>query len=156
GGHNPYPAIHLYGSPLAEVKNVTVRGYTYGVFAQAQSESVVVGCTFEKCTGGIYWYGTNGMLKDLTIRQCETGVVTTSMSGSLENITVEKCKVGYNHAGATVQATNLVIKDVPKDGSVVQYSSGPLVLLNCPIRPEDVKMTDLPGLANLKPMYIPI
>jgi len=156
GGVFPYAAVHLYGSPLAEVKNVTVRGYVYGVMGQVQSESVVVGCTFEKCDIGVYWYGTNGMLRDLTIRQCGTGIVTTSMSGSLENIAIEKCRTGYAHAGATVQATNLVIKDVPKDGTVLQYASGGLTLLNCPIRPEDVKFSDLKGLADLKPMYVPI
>jgi hypothetical protein len=152
----PYPAIFVYGSPLAEVKNNTIRGRYVGINGTAQNESVVVGCTIEKCYMGLYWYGTNGMLKDLTIRECDDGLVTTSMSGSLENITIEKCKVGYNHAGATVQATNLVIKDVPKDGKVVTYASGALVLLNCPLKPEDVKMSDLKGLSDLKPKYVPV
>jgi hypothetical protein len=154
-GASPYAAVHLYGSPLTEVKNNVFRGRTYGVMGQAQNESVVVGCVFEKCSAGVYWFGTNGMLKDLTIRECDTGLITTSMSGSLEDITIEKCKVGYNHAGATVQATNLVIKDVPKDCKVIEYSSGPLVLLNCPIKPEDVKM-NLQALASVKPDYTPV
>lgn len=151
----PYAGVHLYGSPLAEVKNCTFKGRYYGVMGQVQNESVVVNCQFEKCYAGVYWYGTNGMLRDLTIRECEVGVITTMMSGSLENITIEKCKTGYNHAGATVQATNLVIKDVPKDGTVIDYASGALVLLNCPIKPSEVKM-DLKALASVKPDYTPV
>src|SRR5262245_37675280 len=122
---------------------------------QVQSESVVVNCQFEKCYSGVYWYGTTGMFRDRSIRECEVGVITTAMSGSMENITIEKCKVGYNHAGATVQATNLVIKDVPKDGTVIDYASGALVLLNCPIKPTDVKM-NLAALASAKPDYTPV
>ena len=123
-GAFPNPAIYLYGSPLAEAKNNVIRGRYVGINGTAQSESVVVGCTIEKCSTGLYWHGTNGMLKDLTIRECADGISTNIMSGSLENITIEKCKIGYSHVSATVQATNLVIKDVPKDGKAVHYTSG--------------------------------
>ena len=46
----------------------------------------------------MYWYGTNGMLKDLTIRKCDTGVTCTSMSGVVEDIDIDNCTTGYNHA----------------------------------------------------------
>lgn len=69
----PYAGIHLYVSALAEVKNCVFRGRYYGVMGQVQNESVVTSCLFEKCYAGVYWYGTNGMLKDLTIRDCDVG-----------------------------------------------------------------------------------
>jgi hypothetical protein len=133
-------AIYLILCPLAEIRGNTVRGrYAIGIQARQMVDSALTDSVFEGCATGVYWYGTNGMLKQLTARNCDTGVTCTSMSGVLEDIRIENCKTGYYHAIATVQMTNVQIVDVPKDGVVISYYAGPLKLLNCNITPEQIK-----------------
>jgi hypothetical protein len=135
-------AIHTYACSLAEIKGNAIRsGYSYGIAGTAMTDSVVTGNTVEKCTGGIYWYGENGMLKQNTIRHCSIGVAVTSMSGAMEDIVIDGCATGIYHAGATAQATNCRVLNIPKDGMAVSHFSGPLTLLNCNIRPEQIKLT---------------
>lgn len=137
----PAAAIHLYASPLAEVRGNRVRGhYSYGIMGTAQTDSSVTNNTIERCGGGIYWYGENGMIKQADIRGCGTGIVVTSMSGTLEDITVDGATTAFYHAGATAQLTNFRATNLAKDGVVVSYSSGPLTLLNCDVRPDQVKL----------------
>ena len=63
------------------------------------------------------------------------------MSGVVDDVRIENCKTGYYHALATVQMSNLQVVDVPKDGVIVSYYSGPLKLLNCNITPEQITPT---------------
>ena len=98
-------------------------------------DSVLTDCEFEGAATGVYWYGQNGMLKNLVIRKCTTGLTCTSMSGVVEDVRIESCVTGYYHALATAQLTNLQVVDVPKDGVLVSYYSGPLRMLNCNITP---------------------
>jgi hypothetical protein len=134
-------AIYAYASPLAEIRGNTIRGlYANGINGTAQPESAVIGNTIEKCATGLYWYGTDAMIKQLTVRGCENGVIITSMAGTLEDIDIEDCKTAFYHGGATAQVTNLRVSKIPKDGRAVYYSSGPLTLLNCNIRPEQIKV----------------
>jgi hypothetical protein len=135
-------AMYLIVCQLAEIRGNTVRGrYGLGIQARQMVDSVLSDCEVEGCSTGIYWYGTNGMVKDCVARKCDTGVTFTSMSGTGENIRCEGCKTGYYHAVATAQLTNLQIVDVPKDGVVVSYQSGPLRLLNCNLTPEQIVPT---------------
>jgi len=145
GKHNlPYAAITLYGSPLAEVKNNKIKGmYSSGISGTAQTDSVVANNTIEKCSSGIYWYGTNGMLKQCTIRDCSVGVILTSASGVVEDIVCENCVTGYHHGGATTQLNNFQFKNPPKnnkDVTPVLFGSGPLTMVNCAFSIKDVKL----------------
>lgn len=133
-------AIYIILCPLAEIRGNTIRGrYSIGIQARQMVDGALTDSVFEGCATGVYWYGTNGMLKHLTARACDTGVTCTSMSGVLEDIRIENCKTGYHHAIATVQMTNVQIVDVPKNGVVLSYYAGPLKLLNCNIAPEEIK-----------------
>jgi len=150
----PAAEVHSNGlgggawSDPATWRGNTVRGlYSYGIMGTAQTDSVVTGNTIEKCSAGIYWYGENGMIKQATIRDCSSGVVITSMSGALEDITVEGALVGLYHAGATAQVTSMHVRNLLKNGKAVQYASGPLRLLNCNIKPDQIEIlkVDRPG-----------
>jgi len=133
-------AMFIILCPLADIHGNTVRGrYAHGIQARQMIDSALVGCTFENCSSGVYWYGTNGMLKDLTVRKCDTGVTCTSMSGVLENIEIDGCTTGYNHAIATAQLNNVRVTNVGPKGTVIAYTSSPLTLLNCQFAPEDIK-----------------
>lgn len=135
-------AILIVLCPLAEIRDNTVRNrYGMGIQARQMVDSALVNCTFEGMPVGVYWYGTNGMLKGLKVKDCYTGITTTSMSGVLEDIVIDNCATSYSHAGATAQLTNVTITNLPKDGVAVSYASGPLTLLNCNVKPEQVVLT---------------
>jgi hypothetical protein len=134
-------AISVNSSPLAEIRGNSVRGLFYhGIMGHTQTDSIVAGNTIEKCTNGIYWYGSDVMIKQATIRDCTTGLILTSASGVVENVTVEGATTAYNHAGATAQLTNFQVKNLAKNGVAVAYASGPLTLLNCNILPTQINM----------------
>lgn len=135
------PAIYLTGCPLAELRGNTVRGtYAGGITGYGQSDTSVTKTLIEKCPAGMYWYGSNFMIRDLTIRECGHGMTLTSAAGALEDVTIEGCNTGYHHGGATVQFTNLVIRNMQANSPYdIYFASGPLTLLNCNIRPEQIK-----------------
>lgn len=150
----PVSGINTHGCSLAEIKGNTIRGgFIHGIAGQAATDSVVTGNTVEKCSNGIYWYGENGMLKQNTVRACDVGVVLTSMSGAMEDTVMDNCPVGLYHAVATAQLTNCRVINIPKNGVAVSYYSGPLTLLNCNIRPEQVKVLQAPPPA-VRPEFL--
>jgi hypothetical protein len=135
------PAIYLTGCPLAEVRGNTIRGtYAGGITGYGQTETSVTNNLIEKCQQGLYWYGANAMIRKLTIRDCSHGMTLTSASAAAEDVLIEGCLSGYHHGGADVQFTNLAIRNMqPNSPYDINYSSGPLKLLNCPIEPEQIK-----------------
>ncbi len=136
-------AMYINGCPLADIRNNQIRGrYAMGVQGRAQVDSAVTDNEIEGCATGFYWYGTNGMIKRLTVRNCDTGMTATSMSGVFEDCKVEACKTGYYHALATAQLTNVQFTSVPKDGIMVSFYAGPLTLLNCNVPPETIQYTN--------------
>jgi hypothetical protein len=135
------PAIYLSGCPLAELRGNTIRGtYAGGITGYGQPQASVSDTLIENCPSGLYWYGADAMIRRLTIRNCNHGMTLTSASGALEDVTIEGCLSGYHHGGAVVQATNLVIRDM-QAGSLynIYFGSGPLTLINSPIKPEQIK-----------------
>jgi len=131
--------ILINASPLAEIRGNTVRGrWAIGIQGRAQVDSVVTDNTIEGCVSGLYWYGTNGMLKQLVSKKCDTGLICTSMTGVVDDFLADECKTCYNHAGATVQMSNFRAVNSPKDMVTVTYASGPLTLLNCDVAPEKI------------------
>jgi Right handed beta helix region len=143
-------AIYLNSCPLAEVKNNTIRGpYYTGILGYGQTEGVTTGNVVEKCGTGIYWYGSDSMIKNCVIRNCTTGIIVTSMSGVVEEVEIDKVKIGVNVLGATVQLSTVQITNVEKDGTPINFASGELTLVNSPFGPEHVKIDGkLPGKGN--------
>ncbi|MCE9605993.1 MAG: right-handed parallel beta-helix repeat-containing protein [Planctomycetia bacterium] len=137
---SPHSAMFVNGCYLAEIRGNLVRGrFSFGIQARSMTDSTLTDCDFEGQATGVYWYGTNGMLKDLMIRKCDTGLTMTSASGVVEDTLVEGCKTGYYHGPSTVQMTNVRIVDLQKDGTSVLYYNGPLKLLNCNVTAEQIK-----------------
>jgi hypothetical protein len=136
-------AMFIILCPLSDIHGNHVQGrYAHGIQARQMVDSALVDCTFEDVSSGVYWYGTDGMLKDLRVRKCGTGVTCTSMSGVLENIEIDGCTTGYNHAIATAQLNNVRVTNVPEKGTVISYHAGPLTLLNCQFAPEQIDFTN--------------
>lgn len=140
---SPNSAMFINGCLLSEIRGNVVRGrYSFGIQVRSQTDGTLTDCDFEGQATGVYYYGTNGMLKDLVIRKCDTGLTLTSASGVVENTLVEGCKTGYYHGPTTAQLTNVRFVDMQKDGTVVLYYNGPLKLLNCNVTAEQVKVAD--------------
>jgi hypothetical protein len=137
----PFNAITLTYSPLAEVRGNRVSGkYTYGIFGYQQTDSVVAGNVLDGCVNGVYWCGTNDMIKGLLVRGAAVGVVVTSMTGALEDVTFDNCATGLSVTPATVQATGLRFVNVPKDAVRVHFVNGSATLVNCDVTPDQVKV----------------
>jgi hypothetical protein len=147
GEQVPHNAINLNGCPLAEVRGNTIVGkYYWAVSGSAQLDSTIADNRINGCANGIYWYGSNDMLKGNIIKNCATGIYVTSMTGALEDMTFDNCTQGLSIGGATLQATNLRFENVPaKDGTPIQFAGGSVTLVNCDLKPEQVKTQ--PGLA---------
>lgn len=133
-------ALYLNGCTLAEIRGNTVRGtYAYGIMTYGQSDGSVTNNLIEKCPYGFYWNGSNTMIRQLTIRDCVASLAFTSATGAMEDVTIENCKSGYYHYG-TAQITNLVIRNMPADNQYdIYFVGGSLKLVNCNIKPEQVK-----------------
>jgi hypothetical protein len=135
----PHSAMFVNGCLLSEIRGNIVRGrYSFGIQVRSQVDGTLTDCDFEGQATGVYYYGTNGMLKNLVIRKCDTGLTLTSASGVVEDTLIEGCKTGYYHGPTTAQFTNVRITDLQKDGTAVLYYNGPLKLLNCNITAEQV------------------
>jgi hypothetical protein len=136
-------AMYVILCSLADIHGNHVQGrYAHGIQARQMIDSALVNCTFDDCASGIYWYGTNGMLKDCRARKCGTGVTCTSMTGVLENIEIDACTTGYSHTIATAQLNNVRVTNVPEKGTAISFHAGPLTLLNCEFKPEQIDFTN--------------
>lgn len=135
----PHSAMFINGCLLSEIRGNVVRGrYSFGIQVRSQVDGTLTDCDFEGQATGVYYYGTNGMLKNLKIAKCDTGLTLTSASGVVEDTHISGCKTGYYHGPATVQMTNVRIVDLQKDGTAVLYYNGSLRLLNCNVTVEQV------------------
>ena len=67
------------------------------------------------------------------------------MSGIIEESTIDGCMTGLSVAGATLQCTNVRITNPQKAGVLVELGGGPLTLINCDIKPEQIKLDPLPA-----------
>jgi hypothetical protein len=135
--HQP-AAITMGGCALAEVKNNTVKGYFYYAFSiYGCTDAVVMGNSTEKAYIGAYSVGTT-MFRGNTFREAGGGYVVTSFTGTIDESVFEKCGYALALAGASVQMSNCVYRDPPKDGHAIDFSAGDLTLINCDFGPESV------------------
>jgi hypothetical protein len=148
--HQP-AAMALNSCPLAEVKNNTVKGYFYYAFSfYVCTDAVVIGNTTEKAYIGTYCVGT-AAFKGSTFREAGGGYAVTSFNGTIDDAVFEKCAYGLALAGGTVQMSNSVYRDPPKDGHAIDFSAGELTLINCDFGPESVVLPKMLAKAD-KPL----
>ncbi|MGE0606991.1 MAG: hypothetical protein AB7O62_07850 [Pirellulales bacterium] len=134
-------ALYISSCPLIEVRGNVIRGtYAGGLTCYGQNDCVMQDNVIEKCDSGVYWYGTGFMFKGMAIRDCPHGMTMTSARGAMEDVLIERCQTAYHHAGADMQCTNLVVRELipTPNGYFIHYVSGPLRLLNCDIQPEQI------------------
>lgn len=137
----PQAALYISVCPLIEVRGNTIRGnYPGGITCYGQHECIMTNNVIEKCAQGLYWYGSGFMVKQMLIKDCTHGMTLTSSAGTLEDVTISGSQSAYYHGGATIQMTNLVIRDMVANpnGYKVYMGGGPLTLINSPVTAQDV------------------
>jgi parallel beta-helix repeat protein len=137
------PAITVSYSPLVDIKGNNIKGlYTHGIQGSAQPDSTVMNNNITGSAAiGIYWYGSNSIIKKNTITDCPTGMHLTSMTGVVEESTIKGAKEGMNITNANVQVTNVSFVDLVKEGGkAVSISSATGRFLNCNLKPEQMSV----------------
>jgi hypothetical protein len=133
-------AIYLNSCPLAEVKNNTIKGpFYYALTVYVCTDAVITGNTVEKAGSGVYCVGT-AMYKSNTFREVPGAFVVTSMSGTIDDCVFEKCLYAVHVSTATVQMSNCVFRDPPKDGHAIDFLAGEVTLINCDFGPESLTL----------------
>lgn len=148
-------AIGVLYCPLAEIKGNSVRGgFLAGISVNYQSDSVLIDNTVEKCTLGITGgYGIpNTMIKNCTVRACPTGIKLEGATGVVEDTVVEGAATAFHTQNATLQLTNLQVKDLAKGGVALLHEGNALTLLNCNILPAQIKLGAQPAAQVLPPV----
>ena len=136
-------AINAHTCPLAEIKdNVIKGGFPVGIGIYVAVDNVVTANTIEKCNIGIQGgYGVpNVMIKNATIRGCDTGVKLEGASGVVENVVVEGATTAFYQTTCKLQITSFRFKELAKKGIAVEFDSGTLSLLNCELKPDEIKV----------------
>jgi hypothetical protein len=137
------PAIHLHTCPLAEIKDNVIRGgFAIGIGTYIATDNVLIGNTIEKCTIGINGgYGVpNVMIKQATIKGCDAGIKLEGATGVLEDVTIEGGTAAFYQSNSRLQLTGFRVKQLAKKGVAVELETGTLSLLNCDLRPDDLKI----------------
>jgi hypothetical protein len=133
-------AIYLSGCPLAEVKNNTIMGaFWYGFTVYSCTDAVVTGNLVEKASGGVYWVGP-AMLKGNTFREIPGAIAAILTNGTVADCVFEKCLYGVHVNSATVQVSDCVYRDPPKDGRAIDFLEGAVTLINCDFGPESIAL----------------
>jgi parallel beta-helix repeat protein len=152
-------ALFVTECPLAEMRdNVVTGGFEYGVASAHGPDVVIMGNIVENCSFGIHLgHGSGQNVTRNTVRGCETGIdLYYANLVTLEENTVEAAKNVVRSQHATAQFTSLRAEKLDKDAVGILYatdgarSTGALTLLNCNLRPEQVKLA-LPQTRQDKP-----
>lgn len=145
--------------PLSEIRGNTVQGFHYGVQAGHPDGATIVGNTVEKCTIGFHaGFGRNNSIYQNTARDCERAFdFHYTQMANLEDNRAEGCKIAVRSLCSVVQVATLEISKMPKDGVAVLYDAdaqrceGNVVLVNCNIAAEQVKLAQTPKLGPQAP-----
>lgn len=133
--------IAVSSSPLCEIRENRVLGpYAIGI-SITSSEGSASGNHVENCPQGIVWHTGPAMLKGNTIQKCQTGLALRTVTGSAEDTTIDDCGLPLNTASANVQLTTVAITNPPKDSEWMGMTVSAVQLLNCNIKPEQIKST---------------
>jgi len=132
--------LQVGSSPLADIRDNRVLGpYAIGI-SVSTSECSVTGITVEDCAQGIVWHAGTAMLKDNTIRNCKTGLSLRTITGSAEDTFIDGCELPVSTASAKAQLTNVTITNPPAT-ALMEMTASSVSLLNCNVRPEQIKST---------------
>jgi hypothetical protein len=154
-------AIHVSECPLAEVRdNVVTGGFDYGIASGHGADVTIAGNTVENCAHGIdLAFGGGHHVRGNVIRGCESALsLAYVMLGTLEENTVEGAKTVVSCYHTTAQFTSLRAEKLPKDAVGLYYgndgkqASGAITLLNCNLRPEQVKLSMPPSKREQMPV----
>jgi hypothetical protein len=133
-------ALALASCPLADIRgNHIIGAYAIGI-SVSSSECSVTANTVEDCAQGIVWHTGPAMLKQNTIRNCKTGLSLRTVTGSAEDTFIDGGDLPVSTASAKVQLTTVVITNPPKT-PLMEMTASSVGLLNCNIRPEQIKST---------------
>jgi hypothetical protein len=139
----PEAALHVYACPLADIRGNSIAGaYQVGISLYASTDVSLVGNTIEKCSSGITGAGglPNLMMKQCVIKGGESGLrLEGASSAVVEDVSITGAQTGYSHTNSNILLTDVRINDVPEKGTVVEYDSGVLSMLNCNVVPKQVK-----------------
>ena len=133
-------ALQVAGCPLCEIRENRVLGpYAIGINISS-SEGSASGNTVENCPQGIVWHTGAAMLKDNTIRNCKTGLSLRTITGSAEDTLIDGCELPVSTAAAKAQLTSVTIINPPAT-ALMEMTASSVSLLNCNVRPEQIKST---------------
>jgi hypothetical protein len=135
----PASAIMVSSSPLADIRGNVIKGsYPMGIQGVSQPDSTCMNNTITGTTSaGIYWHGTNAILKNNNIFNCPTAISFATTTGVIEESRLVGAKVGIYATNSTFQATNVVFEDLEKEtGKAISISSATGFFLNCNLTPE--------------------
>jgi parallel beta-helix repeat protein len=154
-------AILISECPLAEVRDNTVRGYHYAVHVPHPLDATIAGNTFEKCGVGVHLaYGRSCSLYKNGIRDCDRGFeLHYAQNTTLENNQVAGAKIAVRSLNATSQIASLEVSNPAQDGIGLLYDAdqrceGNVVLINCNIRADQVKLARQPMLPANAPLPV--
>ncbi len=148
--HMP-PAIFVNSCPLAEVKNNTVKGaYYYAFNIYGCTDAVFTGNSSDGASVGFSCIAT-AAFKANTVRGASGGFIANSCTCTVEDAVFEKCGYGIYVVSATIQVTNCVYRDPPKDGHAIDFNSGEATLINCGFGPDGVALPKTPPPPTDKP-----
>ena len=131
-------AMAVASCPLADIRgNRVIGAYAIGI-SISTSECSVTDNTVEDCAQGIVWHTGPAMLKHNTIRNCKTGLSLRTVTGSAEDTSIDGCELPVSTASAKAQLTSVIITNPPKT-ALMEMTRSSVGLLNCNIRPEQIK-----------------
>jgi hypothetical protein len=130
--------IAVGSCPLAEIRGNHLTGAYAIAINVSSSEANVADNLIEGAIQGIVWHTGAAMLKHNTMRNCKTGLALRTVTGSAEDTTLDGCDLPLSAAAAKVQLTSVNITN-PGKGPLMESTSSSVGLLNCNIKPEQIK-----------------
>jgi len=131
-------ALTVNSCPLAEIRGNKITGNYVAGIAVTLSEGSVTDNTVADCGQGIVWHTGPAMLKQNTIRNCKTGLILRTITGSAEDTFIDGGDLPVLVESTKAQLTSVVISNPPKT-ELMQMTRSSVGLLNCNIRPEQIK-----------------
>jgi len=135
----PGQAISLQSSPLAEIQRNRISGYSEGISHQGE-EIMLLDNVIEACGKGIRYVGNpNAMIRGGRIAGCTMGVEMHEAGGVIEDLEIANCLTGIHSYRSNFQVNNVRFNELPAKGQALNLGQSGATLLNCNVRPEQVK-----------------
>jgi len=147
-GQQVASAVEVDACQLADIQGNEFRGrYGTAIRIQRDTDSTLAGNRIEDAETGVFWSGSNAMLRTQSLSGCTIGMRLEGVTGVVEDTVIEGCTTGVSIAGSTVQLTDVRVGDVPADGRALSCNGSAVTLLNSNLVAEqiDVGATMPPG-----------